>query len=60
MSMKPIMLINRKMPTIVGISTIISMVIYNSTSENLNARKLFDYQNVRFYSAVLSLKKALL
>ena len=37
--MKLILLINVKIPTIVGISTFISMI--NTISESLKARKLF-------------------
>ena len=39
LSMKFILLINVKMPTVVGILTFISMI--NTTSERLRARKLF-------------------
>ena len=42
-----IMLINVKMPTIVGILTFISMV--NKTSESLKARKVFIFQHFCFY-----------
>ena len=45
--MKFIMLINVKMPTIVGILTFISMI--NTTSENLKARKVFIFQHFSFY-----------
>ena len=40
---KFIMLINVKMPTIVGILTCISMI--NKTSESLKARKVFIFQH---------------
>ena len=46
-SLKFIMLINAKMPTIVGILTFISMV--NTTSESLKARKGFIFYVFRFY-----------
>ena len=42
LSMKFIMLINVKMPTIVGILTFISML--NATSERLKARKVVIFQ----------------
>ena len=42
--MKFIMLINVKMPTIVGILKFISMI--NTTSESLKARKVFIFQQV--------------
>ena len=44
--MKFIILINVKMPTIVGILTFISMV--NTTSESLKARKVFIIQYFNF------------
>ena len=47
LSMKFIMPINVKMPTIVGILTFISMI--NATSESLKTRKVFDFQHFRFY-----------
>ena len=40
------MLINVKMPTIVGILTFISMI--NTTAERLNARKVFISQYFSF------------
>ena len=49
-SMKFIMLINIKMPTIVGILTFIS-IIY-ATSESLKVRKVFIFQNFSFYEQV--------
>ena len=60
------MLINVKMPTIVGILTFISMI--NTTSENLKARKVFIFQLFCFYKLMkfhalslveLSMKKVL-
>ena len=42
-----IMLINFKMPTIVGILTFISII--NTASEKLNARKAFVFQYLSFY-----------
>ena len=42
-----IMLINVKMPTIVGILTFMSM--RNKTSESLKARKVFIFQRFSFY-----------
>ena len=39
------MLINVKMPTIVGILTFISMI--NTTSESLKARKVFIFQRFK-------------
>ena len=45
--MKFIMLINVKMPTMVGILTFMSMI--NTTSESLKARKVFIFQHVSFY-----------
>ena len=47
LSMKISMLINVKMPTIVGILTFISMI--NTTSEDLKARNVFILQNFSFY-----------
>ena len=41
------MLINVKMPTIVGFFTFVSMII--TTSESLKARKVFIFQHFRFY-----------
>ena len=61
--MKFIMLINVKMPTVVGILTFISMI--NTTSESVKARKVFIFQHFSFYeqlvscSVELSLKKVL-
>ena len=46
-SLKFIMLVNVKMPTIVGTKTCISMI--NATSESLKARKVFIFQHFRFY-----------
>ena len=46
------MLINVKMPTIVGILTFISMI--NTTSENLKARKIFNFQHFRLYEQLKS------
>ena len=40
------MLINVKMPTIVGILTFISLI--NTTSESLKARNGFDFQHFNF------------
>ena len=40
------MLINVKMPTVVGILTFISMI--NTTFENLKARKVCSFQHFRF------------
>ena len=50
LSMKFILLINVKMPTIVGILTFISMI--NATSERLKARNLFICQYFSFYEQV--------
>ena len=50
LSMQFIMLINVKMPTIVGILTFISMI--NTTSETLKARKVFIFQHISFYEPV--------
>ena len=47
LSTKFILLINVKMPTIVGISTFISMI--NTTSERLKAINFFICQYVSFY-----------
>ena len=48
--MKFIMLINVKMPTIVGILTFISMI--NTTSKSLKARNGFIFQHFIFYERV--------
>ena len=45
--MKFTMLINVKMPTIVGILTFISMV--NTPSKSLKARNVFIFQHLSFY-----------
>ena len=45
--MKCILLINVKMPTIVGILTFMSMI--NTTAERLKARNLFICQYFSFY-----------
>ena len=45
--MKFILLINVKMPTIVGILTFISMI--NNTFESLKARKVFIQEHFSFY-----------
>ena len=47
LSMKFILLINVKMPTIVGILTFISMI--NTTSERLKARNFFICSYFSFY-----------
>ena len=47
LSMKFILLINVKMPTIVGILTFISMI--NTTSERLETRKFFICRYFSFY-----------
>ena len=47
LSMKFIMHINVKMPTIVGILTFISMI--NTKSESLKASKVFIFQHFSFY-----------
>ena len=47
LSMKFILLINVKMPTIVGILTFISMI--NTTSERLKARNFFICRYLSFY-----------
>ena len=63
MSMKFILLINIKMPTIVGILTFISMI--NTKSERLKARSFFICRCYRFYeqlkshAQLLSTKKVL-
>ena len=44
-----ILLINVKMPTIVGILTLISMI--NTTPESLKARKVFIFQHFSFMSS---------
>ena len=59
MSIKFIMLINVKMPTIFGISTFTSMInifgiltfisIINTTSNGVKARKVFVFQHFSFY-----------
>ena len=43
------MLINVKMPTVVGILTFISMI--NTTSEDLKARKVFIFSVLEFMSS---------
>ena len=49
LSMKFIMLINVKMPTIVGILTFISMI--NTSSESMKARKVLIFQQqLKFYA----------
>ena len=56
------MLINVKMPTIVGILTFISMI--NTTPESLKARKVYNFQYFRCYEqfkfvfSELSMKKS--
>ena len=59
-----IMLINFRMPTIVGILTFISII--NTASEKLKVRKAFIFQYFSFYeqlkisySAELSMKKVI-
>ena len=47
LSTKFILLINVKMPTIVGISTFINMI--NTTSDRLKAKNLFSCQYFSFY-----------
>ena len=47
LSMKFTMLINVKMPTIVGILTFVSMI--NATYESLKARKVLIFQHFSFY-----------
>ena len=49
LSTKLILLINVKMPTIVGILTFISMMYYNTISERLKARNFFIYRYFCFY-----------
>ena len=46
---KNIMLINDKMPTIIGILTFISMI--NTTSDSLIAQRLFVFQHFSFVSS---------
>ena len=55
---KFILLVNVKIPTIVGILTFISMI--NTTSERLKARNFFISQHFSFYehSVELSMKKS--
>ena len=50
LSTKIIMLINVKMPIIVGILTFMNMI--NSTFENLKARKDFIFQHFSFYEQI--------
>ena len=64
LSMKFIMLINNKMPTIVGILIFMNMI--STTSEILKGRKIFIFKHFRFYkhlkipcSVELSTKKVL-
>ena len=45
--MKFIMLINVKMPTVVGILTLISMI--NTAYQSLEARNVFIFQNFSLY-----------
>ena len=47
LSRKFILLINVKMPTIVGILIFFSMI--NTTAEHLKARKVFTFKHFRFY-----------
>ena len=47
LSTKFIVLINAKMPTIVGILTFVSMI--NTTNERLKARNVFIYRYFSFY-----------
>ena len=47
LSTKLIILINVKMPTIVGILTFISMI--NTISESLKAKGIFVFQHLSFY-----------
>ena len=47
LSKKFILLINAKMPTVVGILTLISRI--NTTSECLKARKILVFQHFSFY-----------
>ena len=49
LSMKIVMLINVKMPTVVGILTCISRI--NTTTESLKARKVFSFQHYSFLCA---------
>ena len=51
LSMRFVMLINVKMPTIVGILSFISMI--NATSASMTARNVFIFQ----YSSFISKKK---
>ena len=61
---KFILLINVKMPTIVGILTFVSMIY--TTSESLKARKIcilrhFSfYEQLKFRAQLLSIKKSLI
>ena len=52
LGMKFIMLINVKMPLIVGSLIFISMI--NKTSETLKARKVFTFQHFSFYEKAKS------
>ena len=52
LSTKFILLINVKIPTIVGILTVISLI--NTTSERLKARHLFICRYFRFYEQLNS------
>ena len=47
LSMKFILLINVKMPTIVGILTFISRI--NRTADSFKARKVINFQHFSFY-----------
>ena len=49
LSMKFILLINVKMPTIVGISTFISRIITSYESESLKERNTYLFQRFSFY-----------
>ena len=51
LSMKFIMLIHAKMPTIVGILTFISMI--DTMSERCKARKIFIFQCFSFYEQLI-------
>ena len=51
LSMEFIMLINVKMPTIVGILILISMI--NTLSENLKFKKIFIFQYYSFYEQLI-------
>ena len=51
LSMEFIMLINVKMPTIVGILTFISMI--NTTPEGTKARKILTFEHFSFYKLKL-------